>query len=145
MEHNLDELADWATSYVNQLKPAAARSLARQIGMLLKRSTQKTMRAQTTPAGKAWPKRRPQDGKISRRKMFTKLATRLKVKPTAVGVTTGWSASDSRIAVVHHHGLRERGSFGGLISFDKRELIDLTPELQAQVRELILTHMAAAV
>ena len=147
----MDDLRDlnrWASGFLEQIQPAARRTLARQIAMVLRKRNQDRIAAQTGPDGTAYAPRRPQlrlkSGRI-RRKMFAKLRTNrfLQAKGDANAAMVEFAGAVQRIARVHHYGLRDRVGRGSLeVEYPARELLGVPDSDEQLVADLVLEHLA---
>lgn len=147
----MDELRDlnrWASGFLEQIQPAARRSLARQIATALRKRNQDRIAAQTGPDGTAYAPRRPQPrlktGRI-RRKMFAKLRTSrfLLAKGDANAAMVEFAGTVQRIARVHHYGLRDRVGRGSLeVEYPARELLGITDHDESAIADLVLASLA---
>ena len=105
IENNFDRLETFLGRFVTALSPREMRGLASKIGQSLRRSNAARIAANKEPDGGAMQARRPREGK-RRGKMFRQLrqARLLKVRPSADGVTVGFTGQAQQVAKVHHFG-----------------------------------------
>lgn len=102
---NFDQLETFLGRFVTALSPREMRGLASKIGQSLRRTNAARIAANKEPDGGAMQARRPREGK-RRGKMFRQLrqARLLKVRPSADGVTVGFTGQAQNVAKVHHFG-----------------------------------------
>lgn len=105
IESNLDQLETFLGRFVTALSPREMRGLAGKIGQSIRRTNAARIAANKQPDGSAMQARRPREGK-RRGKMFRQLrqARLLKVRPSADGVTVGFTGQAQQVAKVHHFG-----------------------------------------
>lgn len=146
--NDLAALEAFAADLIANLEPSARAELARRIARDLRASQQKRIAAQLNPDGSGFAPRKPQlrqrKGAI-RRQMFAKLRTArfFKARGTAEGAVIGFTAAVSRIARVHQFGLRDRVNKAGLeADYPARELLGITAEDEALIRDLAVAHIA---
>jgi phage virion morphogenesis protein len=94
------------------LTPAERRKVANAAATALRAANARRIRDNVTPDGAKMEPRKPQEtkkeGRIKKRaRMFKGLRAFRRLKKTATpdSLEIGWNAADSRIALVHHHGL----------------------------------------
>ncbi|HWT42804.1 MAG TPA: phage virion morphogenesis protein [Sphingopyxis sp.] len=111
MENNFNQLETFLGRFVTALSPREMRGLASKIGQSIRRSNAARIATNTEPDGGAMQARRPREGK-RRGKMFRQLrqARLLKVRPSADGVTVGFTGQAQKVAKIHHFG--EEGVVG---------------------------------
>lgn len=102
---NFDQLEVFLGRFVTALSPREMRGLASKIGQSIRRANAARIAANKQPDGSAMQARRPREGK-RRGKMFRQLrqARLLKVRPSADGVTVGFTGQAQQVAKVHHFG-----------------------------------------
>ncbi|ARE56090.1 phage virion morphogenesis protein [Xanthomonas citri] len=144
----LTALENWAAPLLARLQPRERRTLARKIGMELRRSQSQRIGKQQAPDGAPYAPRKQQlkqkSGRIKRAKMFAKLrqAKYLKVSASPNAVSVGFVGRVSRIARVHQCGLTERVRPGGPIArYERRVLLGLSAEDRRIVRDQLLDHL----
>jgi phage virion morphogenesis protein len=145
----LDAIESFASDLIASLEPAARNELARRIALQLRGRNQKRIADQVNPDGTAYAPRkqqlRHQKGKI-KRAMFSKLRTAkyLKATGTPDAAIVAFTAEVSRIARVHHLGLRDRVNkqTGLEADYPARELIGIPADDEALVAEIVTAHLA---
>lgn len=146
---DIDALDAYAADLIAGLQPAARRELALRIAKELRPRNQKRIAAQTSPDGTPFEPRKPQlrhkTGKI-KRQMFSKLRTAKYLKATATEneAIVGFTREVSRIALVHHLGLRDRVNkkTGLEAKYPERQLIGIPDDDQALIAEIVAAHLA---
>jgi phage virion morphogenesis protein len=159
---DLSALANWAGPLLARLSPAAQKQLARKIATSLRQAQAKRMAAQKDPDGQAWQarkntQRRPvQAGRIKAQAhnnthkgpkqgpLFAKLrqASHLQTKVADGNAEVGFSRADSRIANVHHYGLRDKvNTHGPEHQYAVRRLIGIADDDRKMVEDLLLEHL----
>ena len=143
LEHNLDELDAWLTARLAALTPSEQSKLLRKVGQDLRRENTRRMTAQTTPDGERWtprkaqPRRKANDGKMMR-KLRTGRHLRLRIIPGELRL--GFTGRDARLARIHHYGLRDALQYG-IAQYPARELIGISTQDEALIRNSILRHL----
>lgn len=145
---DLDALESFAADLIASLEPAARQELAKRIATALRTSNQRRIADQVSPDGTPFAPRKPQirhrKGRI-KRQMFAKLRTArfLKAKGTPNEAIVAFTAEVSRIARVHHLGLRDRVNRRGLeADYPARPLLGIPPDDEALIAELCTAHLA---
>jgi len=153
---DLQQLETWCGDMLRKMDAANRRRLTLDIARHLRASNTGRMKAQTSPDGEPWTKRKPQgDGlgnqaraaalrKKSARPMFEKLrrAKWLKAKGTADRATVEFAARAARIAAVHHDGLKDEVKPGGpTYRYPSRPLLGISAADADQIRDIILQHL----
>lgn len=146
---DLDPLESFAADLIASLQPAARQELARRIAAQLRARNQKRIAAQQNPDGTPFAPRKPQlRHKIGRlkRQMFSKLRTAryLKAKGTPNEAIVSFTEQVSRIALVHHHGLRDKVNkkTGLEADYPARQLLGIPPDDEALIAELCTAYLA---
>ena len=140
-------LESFAADLIAGLDAGSRQQLAVRIATLLRQQNQKRIAAQQAPDGTPYAPRKIQSkqGRI-RRRMFDKLRTNrfLKAKGTAEGALVGFTAAVSRLASVHHLGLRDRVSRRTSleVTYTARPLIGITADDEALIADLCAEHLA---
>lgn len=132
-----------------RLEPAARTELARRIAKDLRASNQKRIAAQQAPDGTAYAPRKSQlrhrQGKI-RAQMFSRLRTAkyLKAKAAQDAAIVAFADEVSRIARVHHFGLRDRVNrkTGLEVQYAERPLLGISADDEALIRDLAVAYIA---
>lgn len=146
----IEALESFASGLISALEPAARRELAKRIARDLRASQQKRIAAQQQPDGSSYPERKPQNlrnkkGAV-RRQMFSKLRTArwLKAKGSDKEALVSFTAEVSRIARVHQFGLRDivNRKTGLETTYKQRELLGISPEDEALIRDITTAHLA---
>ena len=130
------ELDEFLSAVLQGFSPAARKSAARKMGMGLRKSSTDRIRRNVEPDGSQMAKRRSrldQRGQLRGKagaKMFRKLryARNLKLRANADGLELSFKGGASRIAKIHHFGLRGfvgRAPDGSRVfhRYDERELL----------------------
>jgi phage virion morphogenesis protein len=146
---DIDALEAFAADLIAGLEPAARQELARRLAGELRTRNQKRIAAQVAPDGTAYAPRKEQirhrKGKI-KRQMFSRLRTAkyLKAKGTPNEAVVAFTAEVSRIARVHHLGLRDRVNkkTGLEADYPARPLLGISPDDEALIMEICTAHLA---
>lgn len=141
-------LDSFAADLIAGLEPSARKELAQEIARHLRASQQKRIAAQQNPDGSAFAPRKFQlrhrrPGRL--RAMFAKLRTNrfLKARSTGDAAIVGFTAEVSRIARVHQLGLRDRvNKTGAEADYPARELLGISADDEALIRDLVTAHLA---
>lgn len=162
MADDLEQVQAYIGALLAGLAPAERRKILRAAGVEWRRSHQRRIRAQQNVDGSPFAPRarqeqrlRNQAGAIKRRaaakprRMFEKLAQakHLKLEVTDREVSIGFAQNaTSRIARVHHEGLRDRvtrrpGS--PVVQYPRRELVGMSEGDQAMILDRILEQLRA--
>jgi len=139
----------FAADLLARLEPAARTELARRIARDLRASQQRRIAAQQNPDGTPYAPRKPQirgrAGKV-RRQMFSRLrlARFLKTRVTADEAVIAFTDQVSRIARVHHFGLRDRVNrrTGLEADYPARQLLGISEADEALIRDLAVDYLA---
>ena len=146
----LQEVDAWLAALLANLEPAARTKMLREVARDLRRIQQKNITAQRSPDGTAWEPRRmtarTKQGRI-RRKMFTKLKTAKFLKANANAnaneAEVAFTGSVQRIARVHHYGLRDRVSRGGIeVKYTARPLLGVSNDIETSVKNALMRWLA---
>ena len=145
----IESLEAFAAALIAGLAPASRRELALRIAKELRPRNQKRIAAQTNPDGTPFEPRKPQlrhkTGKI-KRQMFSRLRTvkYLKATATADEAIVGFTREVSRIALVHHLGLRDRVNkkTGLEAKYPERQLLGIPADDEALIAEIVTAHLA---
>lgn len=145
----LDQLEVFAQGLVENLSPAARKTLARNIAKDLRASQAERIARQRNPDGTGYeprkPQKRRQKGRI-KRAMFTKirLNRHLKSKVTDNTVTVEFSKQSERIAKVHQFGLRDRVSRIRTLSvqYPQRQLLGFSHTDIGHIQDTVIDHLA---
>lgn len=152
MSEDLQALETWAAPLLQRLQPAERGRLSRAIGTTLRRSQQRRIAAQKNPDGSTYVPRRKQAagreraGRIKRAAMFRKLrqAKHLRIRANPHQVSVGFFGRAARIARVHQEGLTDAVSKNGRrITYEKRQLLGLTPAETERIKDIVLNHIGA--
>lgn len=146
---DIESLEAYAADLIAALEPAARRELARRIATTLRSRNQKRIADQVNPDGTAFEPRKTQLrhklGRI-RRQMFAKLRTAKYLKATANPneAFVRFIAAVSRIARVHHLGLRDKVNkkTGLEVQYPARQLLGITDDDESIIAELCTAHLA---
>ncbi len=148
LEQELKQLDNWLTPLIEKLTPKERRVLAREVARDLRIANRERIKAQTNPDGTPFEPRtqlRGRRGAIRRKAMFTKLRTAkyLRIRTSADEAAVGFLGRVSRIARVHHYGLRDRVEKGGpQHQYARRELIGITAKDADRIAESVLNHLS---
>ncbi|AKC77311.1 tail protein [Xanthomonas arboricola] len=144
----LTALETWAAPLLARLQPGERRTLARKIGMELRRSQSQRIGKQQAPDGSPYVPRKHQlrqkSGRVKRVKMFAKLrqAKHLKVSASPDAVSVGFVGRVSRIARVHQEGRVDQvRRHGPKVRFAARPLLGWNAEDRLRVQQLIAKHL----
>ena len=115
MTSRMEALESWAAGFLGQLQPGSRNKLAREIGLVLRRSQQQRITAQRNPDASKYVPRKPRHlrgkrGRIKRSaKMFQKLkmVKYLKMLNGNDSISIGFTERIARIAKVHQYGLND--------------------------------------
>ena len=131
---------------LQQIRPAARRQLARDIGRELRTSQKQRIAARQNPDDSRFAPKKPQLRQRTpvRRQMFTHLraARYLQLETTTEAVTVAFVSSVARIAKVHQFGEEDEVRPGLTARYPARELLGLTEEDIGLVQEAVLRHLA---
>ena len=149
MTDDLRALETWAEPLLQQMSAGERTKLARSIGTVLRRANHERIQAQRNPDGSPYlPRKRLRDkaGRIKRTaaRMFRRIsqADYLRVQADPNGVAIGFTGRVARIAGVHQRGESDEVSRGGpSVRYPIRELLGVTAEDRATVRDMILDHI----
>lgn len=144
----LTALENWAAPLLARLQPGERRTLARKIGMELRRLQSQRIGKQQAPDGTPYAPRKKQlrqkSGRVKRTKMFAKLrqAKHFKVSASPNAVSVGFVGRVARIARVHQDGMTERVRPGGpQARYDKRVLLGFSAEDRHVICDQLLNHL----
>lgn len=149
---DLQQLEQWAAPLLERLQPGARRALARELGVILRRSQQQRIAQQRNPDGSAYAPRkrekrlRDKAGRIKRGAMFEKirLPKHLRVHTDASGVWVGFTGRVARIARVHQEGDRDYvNSQGLMVLYERRRLLGFSTADREMIRERLIEHLTA--
>ncbi|ATS50794.1 phage virion morphogenesis protein [Xanthomonas citri pv. fuscans CFBP 6996] len=140
----LTALESWAAPLLARLQPGERRTLARKIGMELRRSQSQRIGRQQAPDGSPYAPRKQQlrqkSGRVKRAKMFAKLrqAKFLKVSASPNAVSVGFMGRAARIARVHQEGLVGSVRKGGpKTRYEKRALLGYSQAEKNYISDLL--------
>lgn len=145
---NLHALEDWAQSVLSSLSASERKKIFRQISLELRKRNQKRITAQQDPDGSAWALRKPDkrsQGRVAaKKKMMLGLrkVRRLKRQSSPVGFSIGYEGKDSKIARVHHYGLRDKPSpKSRMVNYPARQLLGISSTDKRFLRDLLLRQL----
>ncbi|MEE3609036.1 phage virion morphogenesis protein [Avibacterium paragallinarum] len=148
----IEEMQTQLNALINNLKPKARRTLARNIGQQLRKSQQKRIQAQKNPDGTAFEPRKPQKqlgkkkGRIKRKAMFVKLRTAkyLGIQPTPNAINIGFQGRSATIANIHQQGLkaRVRKDRDYKVQYAQRELLGFSEEDRELIEGLVIEQLS---
>lgn len=159
MSADLGELQNWLAPLLHALAPAQRRQLAAQVARAVRQQTQRTMRAQTSPEGQPWEKRRAEllaasgpraalRQRAARGPMMRRLALarNLKMQATPDEAVVAFVARVQRIAAVHQWGLSDRVSSRNRVmhTYAARPMLGISPEMTDIIRAAVLDHLQKA-
>lgn len=158
MTDDLTRLEGWTSELLAKLSAAERRKLTRNVAIDLRRTQRKRIAAQRNPDGSAFEPRKPRpplrakQGRIKRRTrertMFAKLrqAKYLKADGLPGEATVGFAGQAvTRIARVHHYGLRDRvdkDPRAKKVEYPSRRLLGHDPGDDGPILDRILDHLA---
>uniref|UniRef100_UPI003F7D7193 phage virion morphogenesis protein n=1 Tax=Xanthomonas sp. 0924 TaxID=2835534 RepID=UPI003F7D7193 len=144
----LTALENWAAPLLARLQPGERRTLARKIGMELRRSQSQRIGRQQAPDGTPYAPRKQQlrqkSGRVKRAKMFAKLrqAEYFKVSASPNAVSVGFVGRISRIARVHQEGLLDAVRPNGpRTRYQRRVLLGLSEANRSEIQDLLMEHL----
>ena len=150
MADELNKLHDYANGILTQLSNNNRAILAREIAKRLRENNRKRIIAQHQPDGTSFEPRKQQkfrkkNGKI-RRKMFTKLRTTkfLRTAANSNRATVQFISSVSRIARIHHYGLRGKVNKNDswTIKYPSRQLLGINQHDYKMIEQITVAHLA---
>lgn len=141
----LQRIEQWLGPLLQQLQPAQQRTLARQLAQRVRKANQKTMAAQQAPDGTAWqPRKNRNRATLRQGPLFRKLRTakHLKAKGFTDKAVVYFLSRATRIARVHHEGLRDQVAPGGAqYDYPERPLIGIPDALADELVDMILQRI----
>lgn len=150
MADELNKLHDYANGILTQLNNVNRAKLAREIATKLRENQRKRLVAQRQPDGTHFEPKKPQkfrkkSGKI-KRKMFTKLRTTkyLRTSANSNSATVKFINSVSRIALVHHYGLRDRvnKNQSWTVIYPARTLLGFNQNDYNTIEQVTIAHLS---
>ena len=150
MADELIKFHEYANGILTQLNSSNRTKLAREIAKKLRENQRKRIIAQKQPDGKSFTARKTQpmrkkQGKI-RHKMFTKLRTTkyMRITANANSATVNFINSVSRIAHIHHYGLRARVNKNDdwTVKYPVRKLLGINQQDYNLIEQITITHLA---
>ena len=146
MNDDLNRLENWLEPLINKLSTAERAKLARSIGTELRKSNQARIKAQRNVDGTPYAPRRSQhmSNRIKRRAMFRQLRQNkyMRLATNANRVSIGFTANVSKVARVHHYGLRDKVRKDGPdVQYEKRELLGFSKEDEALIMDKVIEHL----
>ena len=146
---DLELLAEYLGTMLQQLSDAERRKLEMSIGRKIRASQKTRITRQQNPDGSAFVprKKRLRDKKNKiKNKMFNviKNAKYMRVQRTAQGMAIGFTGRIAFIARVHQFGLVDKVDRDGpSVKYDSRELLGFTEEEIKMIEADVLEHLAA--
>lgn len=141
----------YLSALIQNLEPAAQRTLARTIAQRLRDSQSKRIGLQRNPDGSAYDPRKPQlrlrnkKGRL-RRTMFAKLKQPkyLKASTTPAGAVVSFIGQVEAIARVHQYGLRDKVNRRRSleVQYAQRRLLGISATDEEMIRDLVIEHLA---
>lgn len=150
MMQELTDLDEWAGALLGQMKPAARRKAAVDIGRELRRSQKARIAAQKDPEGGEFEPRKPRaanlrekEGRIKQRTMFAKLRTAryFKVIANSDEVLVGFAGRAAQLARVHQDGEESEVAQGQSYKYPVRQLLGFTPAEREMIRAKLMDHL----
>lgn len=150
MTNRMEALEDWAAGLLGQLEPASREKLTRGLGQMLRRSQQRRIIAQRNTDGSKYAPRkqrnlRGKQGRVRRKvRMFRKLRTTkfLKARSDVNAISVGFTRRASRIAKVHHYGLKDCAERGApAVVYEQRKVLGFTEADLDLIRDGLLAHL----
>lgn len=150
MADDLTALEDWAAPLLAQLTPAARRRAAKAVATALRKSQQQRIAQQQNPDGSPFERRKPQPGKLRRKRgrlkraaMFAKLRRQKYLKARADGdtATVGYTGRAAAIARVHQDGLIDKVNQHLLVRYPRRVLLGFSASDRELVRDVLLAQL----
>lgn len=147
MMDDLAQLDIWCQNMLAAIGPAGRAVLARTIAADLRTSNRRRIASQTNVDGSAYaprvPRLRKKQGRL-RRAMFPKLRGKLNASSSADAAILEFASDVSRVASVHHYGLRDRVSRRGGTEYQypSRELIGISNDDIETIKTIILSRLA---
>lgn len=139
------QLESSLTGILSSLTPSARKTLLGDIAKQLRENNRRRIASQIGPDGQAFvPRVRQKKGRI-RRAMFTKLRGNrwLKAKSSPDEAAVEFIGSASRIARVHHEGLKDRvNSRGKEYRYPSRPLLGFSDDDLAMIERLMVNAIA---
>ncbi|WP_296250310.1 phage virion morphogenesis protein [Pseudomonas sp. UBA4194] len=148
MSRDLQALEEWAGALLAKLDAGERRKLMGNVARDLRRSQQKRIATQRSPDGTPFAPRklkvlREKQGRI-KAQMFTKLRTAryMRVQSTNAGAAVEFIGRVSRIARVHHYGMKDRPARGQPdVRYAPRELLGFALQDAKNVSDLLMQHL----
>ena len=147
---DLTRLQDWLPPLLSKLSAGERRHLAREVAQRARKFNQENMAAQQSPDGQAWEPRkhrsRDASGKLRQGPMFKKLRLSRHLRAHALSheAVVEFVGRASRIARVHHYGLRDRvADNGAAYQYPVRELLGLSDAQLDAITDLVLDHISS--
>lgn len=148
--NGLDDYSARLMALINNLTPAARKSMASEIAKRLRARQQASIKRQQAPDGTPFKPRKAQPvrGKKGRikREMFAKLRTAkyMKAKGTGDGAYVELTGNVQRMARVHHFGLRDRPARRGKeVQYEARPLLGISEKDKSIIEEEIINHLSS--
>ena len=120
--------SEWAIAMLEMMSPAMRKRLLRKIAVTLRLSNARRIRAQSSPDGEPWERRKTR--RKGKRKMLTGFAksTHLKARSSDTSAEIGFSRGAARLAQIHHFGMLDNvsKSHDHKVQYPARPLLGLT-------------------
>ncbi|MGN6655725.1 MAG: phage virion morphogenesis protein [Rhodanobacter sp.] len=151
MADDLTALEDWAAPLLAKLTPSARRKAAKAIALALRKSQQQRIAQQQNPDGSPFEPRKPQPGKLRRKRgrikraaMFAKLRRPKYLKARADGdtATVGYTGRAAAIARVHQEGGMDKVNKRILARYPRRVLLGFSAADRELVRDVLLAQLS---
>ncbi len=148
--NNFERLEDWSRTLLKSLDTSSRIRLLRIMAQALRRTNQRRITSQHNPDGSAWQARKnsrlkDKKGRIKKQAkmmMGLRAAKHMKAYSYSHGLCVGFSHDDrtTRIARVHHYGLRERIGQRN-IQYPARQLLGITDSDIHMLENIIIKHI----
>ena len=132
----------------------ARKTLLKRMAKTLRKQNQKRITKQQSADGRAWAarkgnlkkKRINKQGRVARNKnmmLGLRKIKRLKTKVSAGSLSVGWEGQDARVALIHHHGLREKHAQGSKTThYPARSLIGINSADKQLLHDVLLHEIS---
>jgi phage virion morphogenesis protein len=145
----LEAAEKYLSALMAALSPAERRKLMRKIGMLMRQKNRQRIAANTAPDGAPFAPRKPRlrakRGRVKRMFAGLKKAANLRITASSEGASLAFAGKVSRVAQVHHFGLRDKVDRkmpkSPFYQYPARPLLGWGPEDLEAVTELVLRHL----
>jgi phage virion morphogenesis protein len=153
MADALEDLANWAAPLLQRLEPGSRKTAMQAVAKYLRASQSARIASQRNPDGSPYEPRRPRQQMAQRtgairRGMFAGLrqARNLQQRATPDSAMVAMRPNVSRVAVVHHFGLRDkvdrRMAASPTVRYARRELLGYTEADRQAIEDMLLKFIA---